>query len=82
MTIAMITYTKNGKKWETNTVYHDVNTVYKSLAETLQQYYVLKCNWVSRVTQCNNYDGTRTITVYVKDSDGRASIKYEYMVYS
>lgn len=52
----------NGKWIKT---YHDsTNDVFVSLAHELHARYIMKVTYITRVTDRNNYDGTRTIIIY------------------
>ena len=56
--------TKQGKKWITTWETDNDETIYKCLYSDLMARYMHKAPYIKRVTDVNNYDGTRTVTVY------------------
>ena len=61
-------YVKNGKKWELSREWStdDTAKIYKSLAEDLTNKFLMKCTYITRITQNCIYGdcNMREITVY------------------
>lgn len=56
--------TKEGKTWKETFRTEDTEQIYKDLAQELLNCKVFKSTYYRKMTQRNNYDGTRTITFY------------------
>lgn len=52
----------NGK-YSTSAIWRDENLVYKELSHDLWAKHVAKVTYIKRITDRNNYNGTREITV-------------------
>ena len=57
------TNSANGK-WEVCFVEYNADKVHEWLMTEMIKHYIHKSNAITKVTDVNNYDGTRTITVY------------------
>lgn len=55
---------KNGRQWTETYRTEDRAKVYEDLAHELLNLKVFKMLCYKRITQHNNYDGTRTIVIY------------------
>ena len=55
---------KEGRNWRETYRTEDRAKVYEDLANELLNLKVFKSNYYKRMTQHNNYDGTRTIIIY------------------
>jgi hypothetical protein len=73
--VKRIAYVKRGNKWEEAYIDTDRASVYKDLAKDLESKYILKSNFVTRITRNNNYDGTETITAYYNNG-----VKFVYTI--
>lgn len=54
---------KTGNKYNTSAVWHDAELIYKELSHDLLAKYVYKAQYIKRIKDRNNYDGTRTVEV-------------------
>ena len=63
-TISRVFEVNNGKRWEETYRTEDRAKVYEDLANELLNLKVFKSASYKRLTQQNNYDGTRTIVIY------------------
>ena len=63
-TISRVFEVKNGRQWEETYRTEDTAKVYEDLANELLNLKVFKSPAYKRLIQHNNYDGTRTITIY------------------
>lgn len=73
---------KVGKKWETTYTNKNVKDVYRRLSEDLIAKKMHKCSYISRITDRNNYNGTRTIEVYYKNGANDSSNIISKAVYT
>lgn len=55
---------KTGKEYKTTAIWRDGETVYKELSHDLWAKHIAKATYIKRITDRNNYDGTREIVVY------------------
>ena len=66
---------KNGRQWTEAYRTEDRAEVYEDLALELLNLKVFKASCYKRITQHNNYDGTRTIIIY--QDTGRSVYRIE-----
>lgn len=54
---------KAGNKYSTSAIWHDSELVYKELCHDIWAKHIAKATYIKRITDRNNYNGTRTIEV-------------------
>ena len=54
---------KTGKTYHTSMVWRDRELIYKELCHDLWAKHICKVDYIKRITDRSNYDGTRTIEV-------------------
>lgn len=59
---------KTGKTYTTSAIWRDSELVYKELSHDLWAKHIAKAAYIKRISDRNNYDGTRTITVTYDNS--------------
>ena len=64
MKVSRTAYTNTNGKWEILFKETDRTKVYEWLSSDLVAHYVHKASRIAKVTDMNNFDGTRTIRVY------------------
>lgn len=62
---------REGRNWRQTFVETDAAKVYEDLAHELVQKKLLGATYIKSIRECNNYDGTRNITV-TYDNDCRS----------
>ena len=73
--ISLHDYIKKGRTWEESFSTTDQRAVYQLLAQAMIRKYVHRAAGILRVMERNNYDGTRTVTIYYD-----SNCKSEYTV--
>lgn len=54
---------KTGNKYSTSAIWRDSELIYKELSHDLWAKHICKVDYIKRITDRSNYNGTRTIEV-------------------
>lgn len=73
------TYKKVNGKWTATYTEENPERAKECLMRDLFNHYINKCSYIKRITDRCNYNGTRTITVYMKMDT--VTLKYVYIVH-
>ena len=74
------TYQKDGKGWKATYTEESPARARECLMRDLYNHFINKVQYIKRITDKCNYDGTRTITVYCQH-ENISTFKYVYIVH-